>query len=639
MIALLAALLAVVNSPYAPPTYACNGIQATFVVAFPYRDQTDLVLTSSAVGVLALTTDYTVSLVSSTTTALVTLTNPAVRCPSGTLKITRVTRPPQKYAFGQQTKINTQMLETSSDAIVYQIQEAAEVAGTGSGGGTVSASTPLTGTGAAANPLDFDYSVAGSWSGAQSFKYINGTCKIGQFTGADFSAKMNAALADASCTGKIFDASDMTGNQTMSQDITVLASAVSVIFPPTEIAMGAHQVIVPVGKNSVKLSGASGSYGTNTGAAQLSTRFNYTGNAAAIVVGDSSANTMGFVAENMLIVTNFGGANAINMQLNRAVDYTISQVNFSFANTQWGLDLEGYVNYTGGTIIHPILSGISGDAIHFGKNANANTVIGAHIAMGNIAGICFNFDGGGSGSGGNTIVGGDCENATTALRMDFSTYNTSHGLRVENCTNVLDASANSGYSHFDTKGTQAMAVIGAGGTNNSITDTYFTQIGRAKWLMKNSTDTASNITLQAGLTADQAIEIYFQGFGGTDWRISKTAGDVFQVVHQQTGITRSQFQAANSLFNAEGAGGFYINTGANSGTGGLLVQSGGAVPVTSFQIAADGLMTMRAKAQAALGAPANGTFYYCNDCTVANPCAGGGTGALAKRLAGAWVCN
>lgn len=38
-------------------------------------------------------------------------------------------------------------------------------------------------------------------------------------------------------------------------------------------------------------------------------------------------------------------------------------------------------------------------------------------------------------------------------------------------------------------------------------------------------------------------------------------------------------------------------------------------------------------------APTNGLFYYCSDCTIANPCAGGGTGALAKRLAGVWVCN
>jgi len=42
---------------------------------------------------------------------------------------------------------------------------------------------------------------------------------------------------------------------------------------------------------------------------------------------------------------------------------------------------------------------------------------------------------------------------------------------------------------------------------------------------------------------------------------------------------------------------------------------------------------------AGLGTPANGIITYCDDCTVASPCAGSGTGAFAKRLNGAWVCN
>jgi hypothetical protein len=42
---------------------------------------------------------------------------------------------------------------------------------------------------------------------------------------------------------------------------------------------------------------------------------------------------------------------------------------------------------------------------------------------------------------------------------------------------------------------------------------------------------------------------------------------------------------------------------------------------------------------AALGTPSNGGIVYCSDCNIANPCTGGGTGAFAKRLAGAWVCN
>jgi len=41
----------------------------------------------------------------------------------------------------------------------------------------------------------------------------------------------------------------------------------------------------------------------------------------------------------------------------------------------------------------------------------------------------------------------------------------------------------------------------------------------------------------------------------------------------------------------------------------------------------------------ALGANTNGTFAYCSDCTVASPCDSLGTGAIAKRLNGVWVCN
>lgn len=42
----------------------------------------------------------------------------------------------------------------------------------------------------------------------------------------------------------------------------------------------------------------------------------------------------------------------------------------------------------------------------------------------------------------------------------------------------------------------------------------------------------------------------------------------------------------------------------------------------------------------ALGASKNGTIIYCSDCLHgSNPCSGGSTGAMAKRLNGAWVCN
>jgi hypothetical protein len=60
---------------------------------------------------------------------------------------------------------------------------------------------------------------------------------------------------------------------------------------------------------------------------------------------------------------------------------------------------------------------------------------------------------------------------------------------------------------------------------------------------------------------------------------------------------------------------------------------------TSITRAAAGELTYTAVLFANLGTPANGTQAYCSDCTFANPCAGAGTGAIAKRLNGAWRCD
>jgi hypothetical protein len=40
-----------------------------------------------------------------------------------------------------------------------------------------------------------------------------------------------------------------------------------------------------------------------------------------------------------------------------------------------------------------------------------------------------------------------------------------------------------------------------------------------------------------------------------------------------------------------------------------------------------------------LGAPANSAVRYCSDCAPSSPCAGAGTGAVAMRVAGAWICR
>jgi parallel beta-helix repeat protein len=51
------------------------------------------------------------------------------------------------------------------------------------------------------------------------------------------------------------------------------------------------------------------------------------------------------------------------------------------------------------------------------------------------------------------------------------------------------------------------------------------------------------------------------------------------------------------------------------------------------------LIKLEPVAFADLGTPENGTIANCFNCTITNPCASGGPGAIAKRLNGVWVCN
>lgn len=58
-----------------------------------------------------------------------------------------------------------------------------------------------------------------------------------------------------------------------------------------------------------------------------------------------------------------------------------------------------------------------------------------------------------------------------------------------------------------------------------------------------------------------------------------------------------------------------------------------------LQLTANGAQLLSVLHAALPGSALNGTLLYCSDCTLASPCASGGTGALAKRINGAWVCN
>jgi hypothetical protein len=104
----------------------------------------------------------------------------------------------------------------------------------------------------------------------------------------------------------------------------------------------------------------------------------------------------------------------------------------------------------------------------------------------------------------------------------------------------------------------------------------------------------------------------------------------------------------NSVTLQEASLAWYLVGHSSSGAAPALFSSS---PFVGLFLANPFLIFRNASAFSQLGGQNNGTFTYCADCKVTAPsscstvnpsacvCSGGGTGAFAKRVNGAWFCN
>jgi len=79
-----------------------------------------------------------------------------------------------------------------------------------------------------------------------------------------------------------------------------------------------------------------------------------------------------------------------------------------------------------------------------------------------------------------------------------------------------------------------------------------------------------------------------------------------------------------------------VSTASSVMASGNLMMWGGSPTATGKLLLSDA--TLDYTSLSGLAA-ANGSIVYCSNCTAASPCAGGGTGAIARRISGAWVCS
>ena len=118
-----------------------------------------------------------------------------------------------------------------------------------------------------------------------------------------------------------------------------------------------------------------------------------------------------------------------------------------------------------------------------------------------------------------------------------------------------------------------------------------------------------------------------------------TTGDDLATIsgYGYVGATNTYQEAAKILMDSTGT----ISDSA-TGIAGIIrfyTAATGAEPVEKWTMDNTGNLLSAGVVQASLGTPADGSIIYCSDCTIANPCAGAGTGAIAKRLNATWVCN
>lgn len=155
----------------------------------------------------------------------------------------------------------------------------------------------------------------------------------------------------------------------------------------------------------------------------------------------------------------------------------------------------------------------------------------------------------------------------------------------------------------------------------------------------NQQDAQGNIMLRSGATADATTEVTWRTFAAVSkYGIRKDAANNWDFWDYANNTYRIRIaQTANDNVYIRGVGTGEVSLAYNDGTGGVAFYGG--TGTVKARVGADGGYAFTGITFASLGTPSNGKIIYCSDCTIANPCAGGGNGAIAKRLNGIWVCN
>ncbi len=467
--------------------------------------------------------------------------------------------------------------------------------------------------------------------------------QVDQYPGADFGAKLQACLGTLSTSyGGTCDARNFTGTQSMGSNLTISTANATVLLPCATIST-ANQIIVTAGTRNVTLRGCALRGASTASGSQGGTVFLYSGTGAMVQVGDPTyaADTMGFHLDDAVInTTAASSATAQGIIAYRTQEMDMEGLYFLGNSNQTGMTLDGTGNYTGGSFFGDQFSGFQTAVNAIGHQIsnsattdwmNASTFVRLHIdcptSNGNpISGTYgINLQQG----DGNTFTGGDVENCSTALHLGANAQNnTIVGLRNENSTNQVVADAGSSYNDWMTGGTMFTGQLTDNGTRNSFLDTFHRSFNglNGDWYGSQKDATVTNhYRLGIGAGNERGLLNEIQTDYGNRWingYSDATAGEQFyQVLDELNNVYRLSIGQYNNgqasmnnqtVINAAGTGAVVLNGSNNSGTGGLIIGSGGATESTVATINNAGNAQFNGTLQV------GGTSTFVNTTTVKN---------------------
>jgi hypothetical protein len=445
------------------------------------------------------------------------------------------------------------------------------------------------------------------------------TIQVACPAGGDLSGPVAAAFAALSgSSGGIIDARACTAATTWTA-ATSITQANTVLLLPCATLTTSSTFSVTAGTRNVVIHGCGFQGGSAASGTAGGTVWLYTGSADAFSIGDPThaVSTPYFMADNLNINTAGAGAAAVALHFYTAQEIRLDNlsINGDGGTGQTGTLLDGTGNYSGGTFIdvhtqqfaHPwVMTGhLSGVVVD--DYANASTFIKAHIDCPTSAGspiagtVGFDIQGG----DGNTWAGGDVEGCATVMHLGAAaTSNTVVGLRSENSTAQFIADTGSSFNSVTMGGTIFTGQLSDAGSRNSFNDAFHrtTNGMNGDWYASQQDATLVNHQrLGTGAGHERGLQTEIQTDFGYRWLYGfsdATAGEQFwqlqDLLNNVLRISVGQYNNGSGGTNDQtnissaGTGAVLINGAANSGTGGVVFNSGGASPTLVADIDGSG---------------------------------------------------